>query len=353
MNPWSVAVLALCISCRAPSPPDEPAAAPVRVHCAAPTPASVDETLSLRGRLQAPVGGDLAVASQVPGRVVSLEVAEGQAVDAGALLATVDDVASRDAVRQAQAALAQARADAGRAKAVLARAKALVAKGIAATQELDDALAQARTADASVRSATAAADLARHTLGRVQVRAPIAGIVTHVWRGTGALVDGTAATPLVQLASAVQPEFVADATERDLSRLQVDLPVAGTLVDGERWQGRLRLVTRALEPGTGLGSVRVVLNALPHAPLGSSGHALVTLRRREAMVLPVSAVRGAVQEGVEVAVCRQGHAHLRTVTIGWRDDRRVEITAGLGPGETVALDHALGVEDGTPIEEVR
>jgi RND family efflux transporter MFP subunit len=309
--------------------------------------------LPLRGRLEAPVGGDLAVASQVPGRVVSLEVAEGQAVDAGTLLATVDDVASRDGVRQAQAALAQTHADAARARTLLGRAKALVAKGIAATQELDDAIAQSRTADASVRSATAAADLARHTLGRVQVRAPIAGVVTHVWRGPGALVDGTAATPLVQLASAVQPEFVADATERDLSRLQVALPVAGTLVDGERWQGHIRLVTRALEPGTGLGIVRLALDAVPRAPLGSSGHAQVTLRRRGAVLLPVSAVRGAVQNGVEVAVCHQGHAQLRTLTIGWRDDRDVEVTGGLGPGETVALDHALGLQDGTLIEEAR
>ncbi len=355
MKPFCcAALLAVCAACRAPAGVEpEAATAPVRVHCAAPSLQGVDETLALRGRIEAPVGGDLPVASQVAGRVVAVQVVEGEHVEAGALVATVDDVASRDALRQAEAAVAQARADAGRAKTTLARVRALVDKGIAARQELDDAGAQARAAEAAVQSAVAAADLAQHTLGRVQVRAPIAGVVTRIWRGPGSLVDGSSATPLVQIASAQSPEFVADATERELSRLQVDLPVAGTLVDGEPWQGHVRLITRALEQGTGLGTVRVALDAVPRAPLGAFGHAQVVLRHRDAVPLLASTVlRGAVADGVEVIVCTANHAELRRVTVGWRDEGHVEITGGLQPGERVATDHVLGLQDGTAIEEI-
>jgi multidrug efflux pump subunit AcrA (membrane-fusion protein) len=105
-------------------------AAPVEIHCVKPAHQTVDETTSLRGRIEPPPGGDLSVASQVPGRVVVVSVKEGDRVGAGDLVATVDDAPSRDALRQAEAALAQARATDVNAQAALERTKALVARGI-------------------------------------------------------------------------------------------------------------------------------------------------------------------------------------------------------------------------------
>ena len=61
----------------------------------------------------------------------------------------------------------------------------LVRRGIAPRQELDDAIGRADGARAAVHASVSAEDLARRTLGRVQVRASVAGIVTHVWRGPG------------------------------------------------------------------------------------------------------------------------------------------------------------------------
>ena len=133
-------------------------------------------------------------------------------------MATVDDVASRDAVRQAEALLAQARATEANANATLARVKALVDRGIAARQELDDAQARAENERQAVASATAATHLAQRTLGRVQVRATFTGIVTRLWRGPGALVDGTSATPILQVAASSNAEFVVAATERELAQ---------------------------------------------------------------------------------------------------------------------------------------
>lgn len=328
---------------------------PVEVHCAKVAPRSIERSETLLGRVAAPPGGDLPVASQVPGRVAQVAVHEGDHVAAGTIVAVIDPSNSRDAFRQADAALLQARAAAANADATLERTRQLVARGIAAKQELDDATARADQAHAAVTSAVAASDLARLTLGRVQVRSHFDGVVTRVWRGIGALVDGTAATPIIELAATNLAEFDADATERQLMDIQVGQPARVTLATGDLpIDGTVRTRSSALDPATGLGFVRIALSTRTDPTLGVFGTATVDVGKRDgAIVVPAAAMRGAVEDGAEVVVCKDGKAEVRTVQVGWRDDRQVEITHGLAAGERVALDHVLGLETGTPIVEAK
>ncbi len=342
----------LVVACKKSEQRDELTAVPV--HCVAPERRDVDETVKLRGRVAPPPGGDVAVASQVEGRVESVPVREGQTVAVGDVVALIDGAPSRDALRQADAALAQARANDANAAATLARVQALVSRGIAAKQELDDAQAHADAAHAEVSSAAAAASQARRTLGRVQVRTGVAGVVTRVWRGAGALVDGTASTPIVEVASSAAIEFVADATVRQLDRVAPGLMASVSLVSGEKLKGTVVTRASALDPTTGLGTVRVGLaSAPPTIPVGTFGTVVVTLATRKGVpTLPVAALRGAVADGAEVAVCAGGKAQIRTVQVGWRDAERFEVT-GVKDGELVAIDHVLGLTDGTPLAEAK
>jgi RND family efflux transporter MFP subunit len=330
----------------------ESKAEPIAVHCAPPSAQPIEETIALRGRTEPPPGGDLPVASQVPGRVVSVAVKEGQRIAAGELVASVDDAPSRDALHQAEATVALARAGEVNAELTLKRTQELVQRGIAARQELDDAVARAETAKANAAAAAASADLARRTLGRVSVRSPLGGVVTRVWRGSGALVDGSAATPIIQLAAVQGAEFVADATQRELARIEPGQAVSGVLAIGDApIAGSIRTRASALDPTTGLGQVRVSLTSAPDVPVGTYGRVVVTTARRDArLVIPRTAIRGAISDGVEVAVCKDGKAHIKAVKTGWSDDARVEITSGLEAGDAVATDHVLGLDEDTPIK---
>jgi RND family efflux transporter MFP subunit len=328
---------------------------PVKVRCTPPMSEAVDDVVALRGRLQPPPGGDLPVASQVQGRVVTIAVQEGQTIAKGDLVATVDDAASRDAVRQADATVEQARAGEVNARATLERTRALVVRGIAAKQELDDATAREDAAAATSSAAAATADLARRTLGRVQVRSSFAGVVTHLWRGPGALVDGTAATPIVQLAAQGALEFVADATERELGGIREGQRGRVTLTEtGDVFDGIVRARSTALDPQTGLAVVRVTIaEGRSGLPLGAFGRLVVALSRREGVtVVPAVALRGAISDGAEVLVCKDGHVELRKIAVGFRDDIRVEVKNGLNPSDRVAVDHVLGLDDGSDIEEL-
>jgi HlyD family secretion protein len=178
--------------------------------------------------------------------------------------------------------------------------------------------------------------------------------VTRLWRGPGALVDGTAATPIVQVAASASAEFVAAATQMEL-------------VQAESWQtarvhlddtaqdliAQVRIRSSSLDPATGLGTIRMTLSLAPATlVMGAYGHAAIATRHRDAVLtIPSEALRGAVSDGAEVVVCKEGKAELRRIRVGYRDARHLEVADGLTTSDRVAVDHVLGLDTGTPIAE--
>ncbi len=198
----------------------------------------------------------------------------------------------------------------------------------------------------------AALDLARRTLGRVQVRVAFGGVVTRVWRGPGALVDGTAATPIAQIAAALGAELAADATERDLARIETGDVARVELTSAvPPLAGAVRAISSALDTGTGLGVVRISLTDPPASLImGAQARVTITTGHRDGVVVaPIEALRGAIADGAEVVVCSPSGASIRAVKVGYRDDQRFEVLSGLAADEKIAIDHVLGLENGTAL----
>jgi RND family efflux transporter MFP subunit len=353
MSRWRLAAsLLLAVACHREETPET--SHPPRVRCVVPTASALDEVLELRGHIEPPPGGDLPLASQVSGRIVEVLVREGERVTAGQIVASVDDAASKQGERQAQATLAQAKTAAANASAATLRTQALVDRGISAHQELEDAQARAETEKQNVLAAEAGLELARRTLGRVQVRAAFPGLVTKLWRGPGAIVDGSAATPIAQVATSSSAEFVADVMERDLAKLRAGQSAEIELMSSTaRLRGSVRTLSAQLDETTGLAQARIVLEPSPSPPLiGAHGRVRVGVNHREsARMLPRSALRGAIADGAEVVVCDHGKARVQEVQVGYRDAERFELVSGLEPGAKVALDHVLGLDDGAELTE--
>ena len=66
--------------------------------------ADISQTILLTGTAAAPPNDDVKVSALVPGRIAELNVAEGDRVHDGQLLAKLDDHSYRDQLRQAEAA---------------------------------------------------------------------------------------------------------------------------------------------------------------------------------------------------------------------------------------------------------
>jgi len=353
VRPLCVAFAAILCACHREGP--EPSPAAVAVKCVHPERGEIDEKLSVRGRLVPPPGGTLLVASQVAGRVVQLLAHEGQRLEAGKVVAVVDDTTVRDTVRQAEAAVSQSKAAVTNADAILERTRALLDRGIAARQELEDAQARADSAHAGEVAARAAADLAKRTLGRVQVRSTLSGVVTRVLRGPGAIVDGTAATPVVELASSSTLEFVGAVTQFDLTRVHPGQAASGTLEGAaEPLVGTVRVLPSAIDASTGLGALRIALEHYPAAtPVGSYGEMQVLVEQHQgALLVPAAALRGAMVDGPEIVICKNGTAHVRSIQAGAYDEKRVQVLGGLDASEFIAVDHVLGLDDDTQIRQL-
>lgn len=257
------------------------AAKPVRVTVAARRNSGGPEpVLSAGGYIIA--RNQVEVASKITGRVVSLEVVEGDIVRQGQVIARLDDYEISAQVGQAQANVAATRArlaqlEAGsrpqeieRAKAQMERAKAdlnnaelalrraerLVAEQVLQQQSLDDARARFDMARNAYQAAKEDYDLARIgprqeeiDLARAQVkqaeaelayaqalhnntiiRAPVSGVILDRYVDLGEMVttgftsDRGARQALVSIADVNDLQVEMDITEADIAKVELNQP---------------------------------------------------------------------------------------------------------------------------------
>ena len=352
----AVVAFAACRRANAPEPADDDgSAAPVAVSCAAATALTTPTAFELRGVVAAPPSRDAAVSSTVAGRIVDVRVREGDAVTRGQLLATVDDPSLSPAVAESDAAVSAAGAALATADAARARTHRLVDEGIAPRRDAEDVDARHAAAAAEVAAAAARRDVARSHRDRARVTAPIAGIVVRVLRHAGELVDGTATTPLAEIADLSTLELRVDVPAAQLVHVSVGQSARATLdaLPGETIGATIIAVSPAVDPTTGLGVVRAQLDAAPagvHLVIGLAGILHVDVpRTTPGVAVPIAAVRRAADGTQQVVACNANHvASTVAVTVGPRDGDQIEILRGVAAGQLVVTSHVLGLEDGAP-----
>src|SRR5205823_603168 len=163
---------------------------------------------------------------------------------------------------EADARLSRRKAERLNAEATQARTERVFEHGIAARQEVDDATTRAETARAGEREAEAVTQRARREVERATVRSPLSGVVVRILRRSGELVDGTPATPVVEVADPSRLELVADVPAGDLVRLGrgAQAEISSAALPGVRWHGAVAVVSPAVDRTTGLGTVRISID---------------------------------------------------------------------------------------------
>ena len=119
-----------------------------------------DNVIDLSGRIE---GDDSAVASKLPGRVVSIRVREGDTVTAGEVIATLDDAQARAAVADAQARVAVAERQVPVLQAQLRQAQLGTEQAnVGASGDVSAARSQVAAARSQLSQAQAAYNLAAY-----------------------------------------------------------------------------------------------------------------------------------------------------------------------------------------------
>src|SRR5262249_42300330 len=155
------------------------------------------------------------VRARVSGYLDAIHFKDGQLVNKGDLLFTIDRRPFEASLAQAEANLAQARANLAFAESDLARGQGLV-RGSTITQQTFDQRTQAkRVAEASVKAQEAAVRQAALDLEFTELRAPVSGRIGDRRVSPGNLVTGgtTGNTTLLATITSVDPirfEFTVD-----------------------------------------------------------------------------------------------------------------------------------------------
>lgn len=289
-----------------------------------------------------------AVAAQVPGEIVGLEVAEGDRVGEGALLVRIDArVADRQAAANA-ARLASARADLAAVSRDVERQRRLYRERFISAAALERAEATLAAARATVDALEAETKAAQVQSGLHDLRAPFAGVVSDV-----PVSEGDMAMPGVPLLEVYDPTAL---------RVAVSVPQAVAARLHEALALRLELpgvpsgpigVTAAdvqpqpvVDAATHTVRLRIPLPAIdaPVAPGAFARLRIVLSGEREAAMLaaPVLVPAGAIVRRAELTgvyvLDDEGRPVLRQVRLGRAADGRVEVLAGVSAGERVFVD---------------
>jgi RND family efflux transporter MFP subunit len=293
---------------------------------------TVSATGTLAARREMPVG----VVGE-GGMVQRVLVEPGQWVGAGQVLAVIERSVQTQESGQLAANVSVAQADARLAQANLDRAQALVARGFVSKADIDRLTATRDSAAARVRVAQAQLGANRARIGRLDIRAPAAGLVLTRAVEPGQVV-GAGSGVLFRLARGGEMEMRALLGEADLARMGVGQAATVTPVGGaQSFNGQIWQTSPVIDPQSRQGSVRIALAYNPALRPGGFASAKIVSGTVEAPLLPESAVLSDEKGNYVFIVGKGNKVERRAVEVGGVTDAGVSIIGGLAGNEMVVL----------------
>ncbi|MBC7468713.1 MAG: efflux RND transporter periplasmic adaptor subunit [Ramlibacter sp.] len=329
--------------------------------------------------------GDVALVTELPGRLEASRVAqvraraagivlqrlfrEGSDVRAGQPLFKIDPASYAATYSSAQAGLAKAQANAAQATMLAERYQPLVEANAISKQDYANAVAAQKTAEADVAAARASVQTAGINLGYASVTAPISGRIGRALVTEGALVGQGEATPLalIQQIDPMYVNFTQSATEvlnlrraLDAGRLkragQDAASVKILLEDGTQHAraGRLLFSDLTVDPTSGQVTLRAEVPN-PGTVLLPGMYVRVQLEQAKAgnaILLPQQAVTRSAQGDTVMVVGADGKVAARPVKIGAEQSGQWVVLEGLKAGEQVMVDGFQKLRPGATVKPV-
>lgn len=292
--------------------------------------ATVTATGTLAARREMPVG----VVGE-GGSVSAVLVEPGDWVRAGQVLARVERSVQAQQGASLAAAVQVARADARLAQNDLDRASALVANGFVSKADLDRRTATRDAALARVRVAEAQYNEQRARIGRLDIRAPAAGLVLTRTVEPGQVVSAGSGV-LFRMAKGGEMELMARLSEADLAQLSVGDQAEVAPVGGKQaYIGTVWQIAPVIDPQTRLGMARIAIPYHKDVRPGGFASARIVSGTAQAPVLPESAIQNDDKGTYVYIVNAQNVVERRNVRIGQVSASGVSVLSGLNGSERV------------------
>ena len=276
-----------------------------------------------------------AVAAKVTAAILEIRVREGDRVQKGQLLVTLDN---RDLLAQAQSARSQVAAAQSRfnlAQVTYNRYKKLFGGGAVSRQDMDSAEATYLMNEAELKSAQEQARLAEVSLSYALITAPYAGIVVEKRAEAGDMA--TPGRTLLVIEDQHRLRLEAQVREDQVAALNLGSPVT-VRRDALRkdFEGKVEEIVPAVDPGSHTFTVKAALPSGGNLRSGMFGRLYFSLGKKEIILLPQEAVV-TVGQLETVYVEEKGRPQARLVRTGRKIGPEVEILSGLQAGDKVLI----------------
>jgi multidrug efflux system membrane fusion protein len=300
----------------------------------------------------------VALHSQITGELTSVNFADGQEVEKGRVLFTLDRRPLEAAVAQAEANLQRDLAQAANARAQSDRYRDLAQRGIATKEQLDQLLANATALEATVAADRSAVENAKVQLTYATIAAPIAGRTGKLMVHPGNLVRANDTTPLVVINQTAPiyvsfgiPEAQLPAFKRAMAARPLIVEARPPDDEAPASRGRVSFIDNAIDQTTGTIEMRGMFpNEDRRLWPGQFVNVTVTLGREDnATIIPASAVQNGQQGAFVFVVKKDNTVDLRPIEVARSAGAAAVVRTGLTPGETVVTEGQLRLVPGSRI----
>ena len=318
------------------------------------------------------------VSAKITGKVREVLIEEGQQVQAGQVMATLDPIdadAQRDLaaaqVGAARSQIAGVQAQLREAEANVARLGGLVRQQLVSRSQYDQAIAQrdalrAQLSTAQRNAQVASGSLHIATLGvdNTVVRAPFAGVVIAKAAQPGEIVSplsaggGFTRTGIGTIVDMDSLEVEVDVGEAFIGRVQPKMPVEATLNAYPDWKipAEVIAIIPTADRGKATVKVRIALKQRDARIVPDMGVRVsflekaqpVAAKRAPGVLVPASAIVS--RDGNDVAfVVSDDKAQRRALELGRTLGEDREVLEGLAGGDAVVLDPPEELVDGAQV----
>jgi membrane fusion protein, multidrug efflux system len=266
---------------------------------------------------------EIRVVSEIDGAVISLPFDEGKQISKGQLIAKLDD-------SQLSAEVARTEALYSQSKSVYNRVKEIVDQNAGTLQDLDDALALMKVAEANVKLAAA-------RLNKTRIVAPFDGMIGSRKVSVGSFLRTGDA--IAELANLNEIRISFSAPERFLAQLKrgAEVIVSSPVYPGYKINGKIIAIEPVINSETRTARIVAQVQNPGHKfyPGMSANVSVILHKRPEALTVPNEAIFASGNQSFVFVVNEDSIVRQVPVTTGLQLADVSEILEGLEEGMTV------------------
>lgn len=307
---------------------------------------------------------DVEIRPQVSGFLTKVHVKDGDRVQKGQILFTIDQVQLEAAVEQARAAVAVAQANVNTAQTNADNNKILLDKNIISASAYQTSVDALNAAKAQLNQARAALVSAEKNLSYTTVTAPVAGIVGAIPYKEGTLVSPQ--TLLTILSNNTDMQALFSLNEKTILELTNDgrrtlkeavdsMPeISLQLATGSiyPYKGKVIAISGVIDPTTGSAQAKAIFpnpDGMLHS--GNTGNILMPVEHDGIIEIPQNATYEVQDMKFVYLVGDSAKVQSHPITVApLNDGKKYIVTSGLKPGDKIVTEGiGISVADGMVI----